>query len=76
MPTPFHLSGGIGNSNSSTNVSNVSSAHTTTTTTSSSYEVQIEREDPSKIFTELTEIGHGNFGAVYFVISYLTRAFV
>ena len=27
----------------------------------------IDREDPTKVFVELTEIGHGNFGAVYFV---------
>ena len=33
--------------------------------------VGIEREDPSKIFVELTEIGHGNFGAVYFVRDFL-----
>lgn len=24
-------------------------------------------EDPEKIFTDLREIGHGSFGAVYFV---------
>lgn len=28
------------------------------------------REDPEKLFTDLREIGHGSFGAVYFV-SYL-----
>lgn len=25
------------------------------------------REDPEKLFTDLHEIGHGSFGAVYFV---------
>lgn len=25
------------------------------------------REDPEKLFTDLREIGHGSFGAVYFV---------
>lgn len=25
------------------------------------------REDPEKLFAELREIGHGNFGAVYYV---------
>lgn len=29
------------------------------------------REDPEKLFTDLREIGHGSFGAVYFV-SYFT----
>lgn len=27
------------------------------------------REDPEKLFTDLREIGHGSFGAVYFVSS-------
>ena len=27
----------------------------------------IDRDDPEKLFTDLTEIGHGNFGAVYYV---------
>lgn len=27
----------------------------------------IERDDPEKLFSDLTEIGHGNFGAVYYV---------
>lgn len=26
------------------------------------------RDDPEKIFVDLREIGHGNFGAVYYVI--------
>lgn len=26
-------------------------------------------DDPEKLFSELTEIGHGNFGAVYYVSS-------
>lgn len=25
------------------------------------------KEDPEKLFTDLREIGHGSFGAVYFV---------
>lgn len=25
------------------------------------------RDDPEKLFTDLREIGHGSFGAVYFV---------
>lgn len=28
------------------------------------------REDPEKLFTDLREIGHGSFGAVYFVSFY------
>jgi hypothetical protein len=27
------------------------------------------KEDPEKLFVELREIGHGNFGAVYYVNS-------
>lgn len=27
------------------------------------------RDDPEKLFTDLREIGHGSFGAVYFVSS-------
>ena len=27
-------------------------------------------EDPERIFTDLREIGHGSFGAVYYVSSY------
>lgn len=26
-----------------------------------------DKEDPDKIFTDLREIGHGSFGAVYYV---------
>ena len=32
-------------------------------------QVEINNQDPSKLFVELTEIGHGNFGAVYYVIN-------
>lgn len=53
MPTPFNVSGGGNKSNSSQ--------------TSVNYNVEIDREDPSKLFVDLTEIGHGNFGAVYYV---------
>lgn len=28
------------------------------------------RDDPEKIFVDLREIGHGNFGAVYYVMSW------
>jgi thousand and one amino acid protein kinase len=27
------------------------------------------KEDPEKLFVDLREIGHGNFGAVYYVTS-------
>ena len=67
MPTPFHLSGGGGNSSSNGNISNNSSSM------QSNYSVDIEQEDPSKVFVELTEIGHGNFGAVYYVIYFLIK---
>lgn len=29
-----------------------------------------DKEDPEKIFTDLREIGHGSFGAVYYVCLY------
>ena len=65
MPTPFSTSGAGGHFNKTTT--------TTTTTTTTNHNgngiessVHIERDDPSKIFAELTEIGHGNFGAVYY----------
>ena len=29
-----------------------------------------DKEDPEKIFTDLREIGHGSFGAVYYVSSF------
>ena len=54
MPTPFHFSD-LGNQNmNSQSVLNNDNA-------------DIDQDDPSKIFAELTEIGHGNFGAVYYV---------
>lgn len=31
------------------------------------------KEDPEKLFTDLREIGHGSFGAVYFVSSLVAR---
>lgn len=31
------------------------------------------KEDPEKLFTDLREIGHGSFGAVYFVSSLAAR---
>ena len=61
MPTPFHLSGGNGNMNNNNQAQNLAS-----TVNTSNFVVQIDRDDPSKLFVELTEIGHGNFGAVYF----------
>lgn len=57
MPAPFHLGGGSSGAISET---------TTSSTSSLIADVAIERDDPSKLFVELTEIGHGNFGAVYF----------
>jgi len=30
------------------------------------------REDPEKLFADLREIGHGSFGAVYFVSIFLS----
>lgn len=33
------------------------------------------KEDPEKLFTDLREIGHGSFGAVYFVSSSVTSEF-
>lgn len=33
------------------------------------------KEDPEKLFTGLREIGHGSFGAVYFVSSFVTCEF-
>ena len=32
-----------------------------------------DKEDPDKIFCDLREIGHGSFGAVYYVCSSFTR---
>jgi len=61
MPIPFHLSGG-GKTNSDLNMSNTSSL------VQGGDSVEISQDDPSKVFTELTEIGHGNFGAVYYVM--------
>ena len=31
-------------------------------------------EDPDKVFTDLYEIGHGNFGAVYYVSEIIENA--
>lgn len=63
MPMPFHLTKNapLNGSTSSTVSANSGSGD------GPEAAVGIEREDPSKIFVELTEIGHGNFGAVYFV---------
>ena len=36
-------------------------------------QVEINNQDPSKLFVELTEIGHGNFGAVYYVFLILFK---
>lgn len=60
MPIPFHLSG-CGKINSNLNMSNTSSL------LPSGDDIEINQDDPTKVFTELTEIGHGNFGAVYYV---------
>lgn len=53
MPTPFNINGGGGSKSN-------------TSHTSQNYNVEIDKDDPSKLFTDLTEIGHGNFGAVYY----------
>ena len=58
MPTPFNVSGGGGGNKSNSSQTSVN------------YNVEIDHEDPSKLFVDLTEIGHGNFGAVYYVSSY------
>lgn len=34
------------------------------------------REDPEKLFTDLREIGHGSFGAVYFVSKISVRKWI
>lgn len=31
------------------------------------------KEDPEKLFTDLREIGHGSFGAVYFVSDFYIK---
>lgn len=31
------------------------------------------KEDPEKLFTDLREIGHGSFGAVYFVSDFILK---
>lgn len=31
------------------------------------------KEDPEKLFTDLREIGHGSFGAVYFVSEFILK---
>ena len=36
-------------------------------TNDNEYGQLFSREDPEKIFADLREIGHGNFGAVYYV---------
>jgi thousand and one amino acid protein kinase len=78
MPAPFHLSGGLGNNNNSNNNSSGNNPVMPITPGSHSLcgDVQIEREDPSKLFTEQTEIGHGNFGAVYFAKNVKTNEIV
>jgi hypothetical protein len=73
MPTPFHLrnaAGGSGDGKASSNSNGQLSLTTASLIDSQNSNIDIEREDPSKIFNELTEIGHGNFGAVYFVSSF------
>jgi thousand and one amino acid protein kinase len=66
MPAPFHLSGGLGNGGNINNNSSGSNGSMIASGSQAVGDVLIEREDPSKLFTEQTEIGHGNFGAVYF----------
>lgn len=40
---------------------------TTNNTKSFEGDVLFSKEDPEKLFLDLREIGHGSFGAVYFV---------
>jgi hypothetical protein len=39
----------------------------------SEYGHLFSKDDPEKLFVDLREIGHGNFGAVYYVISIMKR---
>ena len=59
MPTPFHINSGGGSGGATSNGNNVN------------LDSDIERDDPTKLFVELTEIGHGNFGAVYYVTNHI-----
>ena len=54
MPTSFNVNSGGGNKSNSSH-------------TSQNYNIEIDRDDASKLFVDLAEIGHGNFGAVYYV---------
>jgi thousand and one amino acid protein kinase len=80
MPAPFHLSGGLGNTNNPTDGHGNNNNNNPVIVPGSrdvlGGEVQIERDDPSKLFTEQTEIGHGNFGAVYFAKNVKTSEIV
>lgn len=68
MPTPFNISGGSSGGVHSTGGENSNSrASNHTSSSQTNFTVEIDREDPAKLFTDLTEIGHGNFGAVYYV---------
>lgn len=35
-----------------------------------------DKEDPEKVFTDLREIGHGSFGAVYFARNFVNSELV
>lgn len=64
MPTPFNISDGSSGGNNNNNGYN---SHTSHSSSNQAFNVEIDRDDPSNLFTDLTEIGHGNFGAVYYV---------
>ena len=61
MPTPFNINGG------SSEGGGIGSHSSNNHGIIQNFNVEIDRDDPSKLFTDLTEIGHGNFGAVYYV---------
>jgi hypothetical protein len=70
MPTPFNVSGG-GGGGSGYNNNNNNNNKNTSPRLNQNFQVEIDRDDPSKLFVDLTEIGHGNFGAVYYVIIFV-----
>ena len=67
MPMSFHLLNGVNGNSSSTNQQQQQQQQQQPVEASDNgVQDEIEADDPSKLFDELTEIGHGNFGAVYF----------
>jgi hypothetical protein len=68
MPTPFNVSGGSSNGGGGGGGGGGGSSSQNSSSHLQNFNVEIDHDDPSKLFTDLTEIGHGNFGAVYYVI--------